>query len=539
MRTAIYARVSTIKQAESDLSIPDQIKACEDYAAAKGWTVEKTFIDAGASATTDNRPKFQDMITEACSSEKPFDVVVVHSQSRFARNVHDLVHYQGRLERNSVSFISITQDFGDGNEAQMIRTIVGAYDEYASKETAKHVRRSMIENAKAGFWNGSKPPYGFRTYVAEKRGKKDKKKIEIDPEAAEIIRLIFRLYVRGDGTSGPIGTKKVVQYLNSRGYRKAGGQTFSVSFVGSALRNTAYIGKYSFNRKDSRTGKKRPPSDWVSIEIPHIVRDEDFYAAQERLDIAHPMKTAPRITNSKVLLTGIAHCGICDGPMKIQTGKNNRYRYYKCSKCRDQGKAVCKGTVIPESKLDDIVLQSFCDHVLTEERMAEALERLVARTAEQSKGFAGRLRDLSKEKRDIRDQLKNLYDEVGMGLKLDGTLRGHTNKLQERQDQLTKLIASLERQRDLPVRNLTRAQRKAFTGAVRQRLLHPDDPGFRRAYLRQMVARVDVSDSEIRITGPKAALANAAMAENRQGEAVLTFAQEWRAGPDSNPGHAD
>lgn len=51
----------------------------------------------------------------------------------------------------------------------------------------------MIENAKQNFWNGSRPPYGYASVVAEMRGQKKKMRLEIDPETAEIVRLIFKL----------------------------------------------------------------------------------------------------------------------------------------------------------------------------------------------------------------------------------------------------------------------------------------------------------------------------------------------------------
>ncbi|PCH51269.1 MAG: recombinase family protein, partial [Hyphomicrobiales bacterium] len=193
MRAAIYVRVSTGQQAMQDLSIPDQIAQCEAYCNKREWEVVATFTDAGVSASTDNRHDFQAMIAESCSPSKPIDVIIVHSQSRFARNTLDLLHYTKKLEKADVQFVSITQDIGNGDQADVLRTILGAMDEYQSKETSKHVKRSMCENARQGFWNGSQPPLGYRTYIAEKRGKKDKKKLEINPTEAEIVKRVFRL----------------------------------------------------------------------------------------------------------------------------------------------------------------------------------------------------------------------------------------------------------------------------------------------------------------------------------------------------------
>ena len=101
----------------------------------------------------------------------------------------------------------------------MVRQFLTIFDEYQSKENAKHVIRTMKENARQGFWNGSQPPLGYRTYVAEQRGAKAKKKLAIDPVEAETIRLIFKLISQGDEPPGPMGVKATASWLNEHGYR--------------------------------------------------------------------------------------------------------------------------------------------------------------------------------------------------------------------------------------------------------------------------------------------------------------------------------
>ena len=58
-RVAVYVRVSTVRQAVNDVSIPDQIRQAEDYCQQKGWELVEQYIEAGASATNDRRPAFQ------------------------------------------------------------------------------------------------------------------------------------------------------------------------------------------------------------------------------------------------------------------------------------------------------------------------------------------------------------------------------------------------------------------------------------------------------------------------------------------------
>src|SRR5258706_13293783 len=84
-----------------------------------------------------------------------------------------------------------SSELGDDPMSNMIRQIMALFDEYQSKENAKHTLRAMKENARQGFWNGALPPIGYRVVeAAEQRGHRTKKTLEIDPIQAETVRLI-------------------------------------------------------------------------------------------------------------------------------------------------------------------------------------------------------------------------------------------------------------------------------------------------------------------------------------------------------------
>jgi site-specific DNA recombinase len=109
-------------------------------------------------------------------------VILVHSFSRFFRDQFQLEFYVRRLAKNGVRLVSITQELGDDPMGNMIRQIMALFDEYQSKENAKHTLRAMKENARQGFWNGALPPIGYRVVeAAEQRGHRTKKTLEIDP----------------------------------------------------------------------------------------------------------------------------------------------------------------------------------------------------------------------------------------------------------------------------------------------------------------------------------------------------------------------
>lgn len=121
------------------------------------------------------------MIYKATRIERPYDFVVVHSLSRFSRDSLHSELYVRQLRKAGVELISITQDIGQDSSGEFIRKVLNVFDEHQSRENAKHVHRAMLENARQGFWNGSRPPFGYAVTVQERRGTKDKKVLVLQP----------------------------------------------------------------------------------------------------------------------------------------------------------------------------------------------------------------------------------------------------------------------------------------------------------------------------------------------------------------------
>jgi site-specific DNA recombinase len=253
MRAALYLRVSTGRQAEADLSIPDQRRQVLAFCAARGWDVAIEFVEPGASDMDDRRPEFQRMLDMALTEAPPFKVIVVHSFSRFARDHFALEFQVRRLRKHGVRLVSITQDPGEDPMSVMVRQVFALFDEYQSKENAKHTLRAMQENARQGFWNGSKLPYGYAVMATEQRGSRTKKRLAIDPVEAEVVRLMFKLFREGDGASGPMGVKAVTNWLNVHGYRSRLGARWGKGALHQILTRRTYRGEHRFNRKVGKT----------------------------------------------------------------------------------------------------------------------------------------------------------------------------------------------------------------------------------------------------------------------------------------------
>ena len=535
-RAAVYLRVRTGRQAENDVSLPSQRDLTTRFCAAQGWSVVEEYVEPGASATDDRRPVFQRMLEDARSPDRRFDVICVYAFSRFYRNGAEMEMTIRRLRKCGVEVVSVTQPTGDDPSQEMMRQMIGLFDEYTSRENGKNVSRAMRESAKQGFWNGATPPLGYKIVEAETRGSKIKKKLAVEPVDAETVRLMFRLYVEGDGKTGPLGIKDVAKWLNERGYRTRKGATFGIGPVHGILTNRCYAtGKWPYGVRNSKTGQLNDPATVVAIDVPTIVPMGLFEQVQAKLARHNPKVTPPRTVNGPNLLAGLATCATCGAGM-VRTGTacgKRSYTYYSCAGCHQKGKSVCKGRHIPTAKLDNLVVENVKEKLLTPERLSFILEALLERSAAKDGAVAERRRSLDSQVAQAKDKLARLYRAIEEGVvELDDDLKARIVALKDERDIA---VASLERiaQQAVARNDITPDRIEAFAELMRQKL-DDGDVQARRSYLRSVISNIEVDDDRIRITGDKASLAEV-IAGRAVGPAnVSSFVRKWRTRHDSN-----
>ena len=530
LRAALYLRVSTARQAEHDVSIPDQKRQGEAYCASRGYQLVETYVEPGASATNDRRPEFQRMIEAGTSKPAPFDVVIVHSFSRFFRDHFELEFYVRKLAKNGVKLVSITQEMGDDPMHVMMRQIMALFDEYQSKENAKHVIRALKENARQGFWNGSLPPIGYRVVAAEQRGAKVKKKLEIDPLHAETVRLIYRLALYGDGVKGQMGVKNIVSHLNrNRIFTRDGGR-WGIGQVHRILTRRTYMGEHEFNKR-AKSKELKPVSEIVVVPVPPIIDRETFDAVQALLMARHPTVTPSAVISGPTMLTGLIHCAKCGGAMTIRTGKGGRYRYYACSMKARQGPTACEGMAVPMDKLDDLVASHLEDRLLQPERLETILATVLDRRQERSERQHEHIGELNRRAAESEARLKRLYDaiEAGVADLNDPALKDRIDGLKAIRDQAK---ADAERAQAMLENSGSKAvtpqMLSKFARAARQRI-RLEGGGYRRDHLRALAQRVEVAEGEVRIMGSKSRLLQVLTGKNSV-NSVPTQGLKWRRG---------
>ncbi len=534
LKCAIYARVSTTRQADNDISIPDQDAQGQRYIRERDGKHVRTYVEPGASATTTDRPVYQEMLADAQAGK--FDVVVTFALSRMFRNALDYLQARAEFRCAGIQLISITQDFSSDPAGELALSMVAIFDEYHSAENAKHVKRTMLENARRGFWNGQTPPIGFKTISVPQPKGKDRKKLAVDEETASLVRFIFETYVHGT-PEGPIGITKLAALLNERGHTIRG-KKFHVSNIHFILTNTAYVGVVFFNKRDSRAKTTRPESEWVPVSVPPIIDEDLFYLAKAQMAARDPKMGSAAQRTKKNLLTKKVKCGTgngdgCGGGMTTATGKSGQHRYYACHTATKAGKRECVGRWTPMDKLDDIVVESVIEKVLAPGRLSKLLEAWLKRSAN------GENED-RKELKSLRSRQTHLDAESASVIKLvrkqilspdDPQVEKELGQIAAQKRAVAADIDALERKLADPAKAITPVVLANFGDLISGTMRDRTNP-LRQAYVDLLISRVEVGDDVVRIMGSKTALSRAA--SGTPPHAVPRTEREWCARQDSN-----
>lgn len=183
---AAYARFSSNHQ--RDESIDAQLRAIRDYAKNKGIRIVAEYVDKAFSARSDQRPDFQRMIKDA--KEQRFQAVIVHKLDRFSRDRYDSAFYKHELKKCGVKLYSVVENINDEPESVIMESVLEGMAEYYSKNLGRETMKGLKENAYNGKHTGGLAPLGYRVDPVTKR-------VEIDPNEAGAVRMIFEMAASG------------------------------------------------------------------------------------------------------------------------------------------------------------------------------------------------------------------------------------------------------------------------------------------------------------------------------------------------------
>lgn len=416
----IYARYSSHSQ--RDVSIEQQVRACETFAQRHDIKVVKVYEDRALTGTNDKRPGFQQMIQDAKKSS--WNYVIVYTLDRFARDRYDSAVYKRQLKNLGIKVLSAMENISDDPTGILMESMLEGLAEYYSKELSRKVQRGHEDNARKCLVNGALP----LGYV---KGPDNRYQIH-EPEA-QVVREIFRRVKDREKLSA------IIADLNARGVVTKKGKPWNRSSFNQILSNERYAGVYIY--RDIR----------IPGGIPQIITQELFETVQcilhlkpnARRDATGNTPQKRRRDNGIYLLTGKLFCGHCKAPMIGVSGTshtNAPHFYYAC-KGRRTNHDSCSKKNVRRDQIEAFVATALRDTMLTDKAIRVLADAAIA----YQNRFVNNneLESLKKQLSDVDRSLSNLLKAIEAGI-FSVTTQSRLGELETQKRELTRLIATAQ-----------------------------------------------------------------------------------------------
>lgn len=383
MRAAIYARYSAGPR-QTDQSIEGQLRVCHQYCESKGLEVVAEYCDRHISGRTDDRPKFQEMISAA--KNKEFEALVVYKTDRFARDKYDSTIYKRQLKKAGVQIFYAAESIPEGPEGIILESLMEGLAEYYSAELSQKIKRGMRENALKCHSVGSGISLGYKVLPD--------KSFAIDPEGASLVHEIARMYVSG------LSKAEICRRVNAKGSKTLRGKPFTVNSLTKLLKNERYVGVYRYDDIVIKDG------------MPRILSDEEFIQVLTETERRKRERATPR-KPEEYLLSGKLFCGHCQSPMIGVSGTSHSsgvYFYYMCRSQRQ--KKGCSKKPVPKDYIENLVVDLTKANLLQPDRIEDIAEKIHA--AQKEKPDV-ELKVLKKKKAEIEKAINNIVSAIEQG----------------------------------------------------------------------------------------------------------------------------
>jgi len=506
MKAAIYARVSTERQAERG-TIGSQVQALRAHVAAAGDELAAEYRDNGHSGARLDRPGL-DALRDAAEAGL-FEVVWCLSPDRLARSYAYQVLIADELARFGVRLRFTDAPGLDEHDpqAKLLTQVQGVIAEYERAKMAERYRRGKLFRARAGEVIAWKAAYGFRRIPRTADTPAHLKIYE--PEAA-IVRRIFT--ERAAGTT----IREIARRLSAGGVPAPGGRgCWNTSSLCRILRCEAYIGRVYFNRTvtvpAARPGGRpsqaqRPREEWITIACPRIIPDELFEAAG-KISYDNSQWSPRRADPGAWLLRGMVKCGRCGvgcNCQKMRGGNGTWHRYYYCRN-HDPMQAGgrdrrCTERNIRADALDEFVFGQIRSALLDPAQLlAGEQAAAVAAPAPDDDLLAAELARLDRKLHAAKAEHDRLIDCYQAGLIVMPELRRRATAITTRQRELQDKRTSLAGQRaELARGNRLRESIENFAQQIRA-IIDELDHDQRQRLLRLLIEDVQVTGWHVKI----------------------------------------
>lgn len=353
--TALYCRLSRDDGTESESnSIGNQKKLLSQKAKEMGLTDTKYYVDDGYTGTNFNRPGFQQLIDDI--EIGLVSAVMVKDLSRLGRDYVSVGNYtDSYFPEHNVRFIAVNDAIDSDEGESEIAPFKNILNEMYARDISKKIRSSHRLRGSMGE-PLSQPPYGYM------KSPENKKKWIIDPEAATVVKSIFKMCLDGKGNetiARELQENKVLipmAYWRSKGLNRGGKKTQTNPYkwckttIQKILSQQEYCGDiinfktYSKSFKNKRRIENSKENWAVFKDVNEPIIDRETFETVQKF-ISKTKRRAPKKENGeRSIFNGLIYCGDCHSKMRYHTSTSNKeIHYFTCSDNKVDYRGKCPG----------------------------------------------------------------------------------------------------------------------------------------------------------------------------------------------------
>ena len=507
--TALYCRLSRDDGTESESnSIGNQKKLLSQKAKEMGLTDTKYYVDDGYTGTNFNRPGFQQLIDDI--EIGLVSAVMVKDLSRLGRDYVSVGNYtDSYFPEHNVCFIAVNDAIDSDEGESEIAPFKNILNEMYARDISKKIRSSHRLRGSMGE-PLSQPPYGYMKSL------ENKKKWIIDPEAATVVKSIFKMCLDGKGNetiARKLQENKVLipmAYWRSKGLNRGGKKTQTNPYkwckttVQKILSQQEYCGDiinfktYSKSFKN-KTRYENSKENWaVFKDVNEPIIDRETFETVQKF-ISKTKRRAPKKENGeRSIFNGLIYCGDCHSKMRYHTSTSNKeIHYFTCSDNKVDYRGKCPGRhYVRADALEEVVkleLRRLVEMLeIDESYFAQLLLRKNDEEREKDKKFLeSELQKAIARSNTVSQLYEKLYEDNVIGKVSDEWFVELSHKYEKERMDLKAKIADTRHQIE-ELKN-TNSEYGKFISAIR-RFMQMDN--LTSPLLRELIDHIDIFETE-------------------------------------------
>lgn len=506
---ALYCRLSRDDGTESESnSIGNQKKLLSQKAKEMGLTNTKYYVDDGYTGTNFNRPGFQQLIDDI--EIGLVSAVMVKDLSRLGRDYVSVGNYtDSYFPEHNVRFIAVNDAIDSDEGESEIAPFKNILNEMYARDISKKIRSSHRLRGSMGE-PLSQPPYGYI------KSPENKKKWIIDPEAATVVKSIFKMCLDGKGNetiARELQENKVLipmAYWRSKGLNRGGKKTQTNPYkwckttIQKILSQQEYCGDiinfktYSKSFKNKRRIENSKENWSVFKDINEPIIDRETFETVQKF-ISKTKRRAPKKENGeRSIFNGLIYCGDCHSKMRYHTSTSNKeIHYFTCSDNKVDYRGKCPGRhYVRADALEEVVkleLRRLVEMLeIDESYFAQLLLRKNDEEREKDKKFLElELQKAIARSGTVSQLYEKLYEDNVIGKVSDEWFVELSHKYEkERMDLKAKIADTRYRIEELKNNN---SEYGKFISAIR-RFMQMDN--LTSPLLRELIDHIDIFETE-------------------------------------------